>query len=158
MVVYPCKSCTVWFSQREVPLAGTQCLCCWGFSAFMVFWDYFCKYLLHLSAFPLAGFLRGKLNKVVKWASSWELQAGSGRHEKRKCLKGLPVARITIVRIVCQILLLLKNFMWCPYNSIKIYEEEFIFCLIAELNAVNCFQDHGEFINLPDLVIHNWGS
>lgn len=61
-----------------------------------------------------------------------------------KCLKGLPITRITIVRIACQILLLLENFIRCPYNSIKIYEEEFIFCLIAELAAVNCFQVHRE--------------
>lgn len=59
-------------------------------------------------------------------------------------LQGLPVARITIVRIVCQILLLLENFIQSPYNSIEIYEEEFIFCLIAELTAVNYFQVHSE--------------
>lgn len=69
--------------------------------------------------------------------------------EKRNVQKVLQLLGLTTVRIVHQVLLLLNNFMLCSYNSIKIYEEEFIFCLIAELDAVDCFQVHGEFVNLP---------
>jgi len=36
-----------------------------------------------------------------------------------KCLKGLAIAGVTTVRVVCQILLLLENFIQCPYNNIN---------------------------------------
>lgn len=69
-----------------------------------------------------------KLEKEVKWSSY-------GGESITK-LKYFPIAKIAVLRIVCQLLLLLGNFTWDFLTTVNC-EEVFIFCLIAKLSAEN---------------------